>query len=155
MNNRIGEFIGPFTVVRHDERSSIVAIDEDGVIKRYYTSQIRPFMAQPSVLDDAIVECDIEDRKTQATPKEDELMHEEDSLQLNVDSQSLTEQSVTDQNHSIQNERDEEAAKARETLKQTDKAIGNKSPNQRPDDATSTKTHHVELVANRATLLEV
>ena len=35
LNNRIGEFIGPFTVLLHDERSKIIAIDHDGVIKRY------------------------------------------------------------------------------------------------------------------------
>ena len=37
VNGRIGEFIGPFTVLLHDGRSKIVPIDQDGGIKRYST----------------------------------------------------------------------------------------------------------------------
>ena len=56
VNNRIGEFIGPFTLLHHDDRSKTVAIDQDGVIKRYYASQIITFLEQPSMLDDSITE---------------------------------------------------------------------------------------------------
>ena len=34
VNIRIGEFVGPFTVLHYDEHSKFVAIDQDGVIKR-------------------------------------------------------------------------------------------------------------------------
>ena len=54
--------IWPFTILNHDERSNIIAIDQDGAIKRYYTSQIRPFFEQPSMLDDSFSERKIEDR---------------------------------------------------------------------------------------------
>ena len=54
--------------------SRIVAIDQDGVIKRYSTSQIRSFFEQLSVLDDSITERKIEDRdvKTDNYPEEPE-----------------------------------------------------------------------------------
>ena len=91
MNNRIGEFIEPSTVLHHDKRSKIVAIDQDGVIKRYSTTQVQLFIAQPSVLYDAIAERDIEKRYIELTPKEDEPTHEEKNIQLNVDSQSYGE----------------------------------------------------------------
>ena len=35
VNNRIGEFIGPFIVLHHDECSNIVAKDQDAAIRRY------------------------------------------------------------------------------------------------------------------------
>ena len=87
VNNRIREFIGPFTVLHHDERSKIVAIDQDGVIKRFSTSQIRLFLEKPSMLDDSITERKIEDRhdKTYKEPDEPEL--DGDNVQLNVDQQ--------------------------------------------------------------------
>ena len=62
MNNRIEEFIGSITVLHHDERSKIVTIDQDGVIKRYSKSQIRLFLEQPLMLDDSITESKIQDR---------------------------------------------------------------------------------------------
>ena len=61
MDNRIGEFIRAFAVLNHDERSKIIAIDPDGVIKRYPNLQIRPFLEQPSMVDDSIAERKIED----------------------------------------------------------------------------------------------
>ena len=39
VNYGIGEFIEPFTVLHHDERSYIAALDQDGVVKLYSTSQ--------------------------------------------------------------------------------------------------------------------
>ena len=72
MNNRIGEFIGPFTVLHHDERSKIVAIDYDGAIKRYSTSHTRPFLEQYSMLDDFIAERMIEDRHDKTYKEPDE-----------------------------------------------------------------------------------
>ena len=56
MNNRIRELIGPFTVLHFNERSNIVAIDQDRFTKRYSTSQIRPFLKKPSMLDESITE---------------------------------------------------------------------------------------------------
>ena len=72
VNNRIGEFIGTFTVLHYDERSKIVAIDQNGVIKRHSTLQIRPFLEQLSMLGDSITERKIEDCdvKTDNYPKE-------------------------------------------------------------------------------------
>ena len=56
VNNLTGEFIGPFPVLHHDKRPKIVSIHVDGAIKRYSTSQVRPFLEQPSMLDDSITE---------------------------------------------------------------------------------------------------
>ena len=88
MNNRIGEFIALFTVRNCYERSKIVAIDQDGVIKRYSTSQIRPFLEQPSMPDNSITERKIEEHhaKTDNDPKESE--YDGDNVQLNVGQQS-------------------------------------------------------------------
>ena len=44
VNNRMGEFIGAFTVPHHDERSKIVAIYQDVAIKRYSISQMKSFL---------------------------------------------------------------------------------------------------------------
>ena len=62
VNNRIGEFIVPFIVLRFDKLSKVVVINEDGAINRYSTSQIRPFLEKPSMLDNSIMEYKIEDR---------------------------------------------------------------------------------------------
>ena len=59
VNGRIAEFTGPSTSHHHDERSKIVAIDQASVIKRCSSSQIRPFVEQLSVPDDAIKDRDI------------------------------------------------------------------------------------------------
>ena len=61
VNNRMGEFVGPITVLHHDERSKIVAMDQDGITKRHSSSQIRPFLEQHSVLNGFITERKIED----------------------------------------------------------------------------------------------
>ena len=61
-NNRTEKFIGPFTVYHHDERSKIIAIFQDGAIKRYSASRIRPLFEQPSMLDDSITERKMVDR---------------------------------------------------------------------------------------------
>ena len=75
VNNREGEINGPFIILHHDERSKIVAIDQDSVIKRYLTSQIRPFLIKTSMFDDSIIDRKIEDRhdKTYKEPYEREL----------------------------------------------------------------------------------
>ena len=91
VNNRIGELIGPFTVLHHEERSKIVAIDQGGVIKRYSTSQTRPFLEQPSMLDDSITERKIEDRheimnqEPDEPDESDEPEYYGDNVQMNVD----------------------------------------------------------------------
>ena len=36
VNNRIGEFIGPFIVCQHDERCNAISIDQEEAIKRYF-----------------------------------------------------------------------------------------------------------------------
>ena len=90
VNSGIGELIGPFTATHHYERFKIVAIDQDGVIKRYYTSHIRPFLEQPSMLDDSIPERKIEDRHEEVNKGPDEPGEPEyngDNVQMNVDLQ--------------------------------------------------------------------
>ena len=87
VNNRIEEFIGPFTALHNDERSAIVAIDQDGVIKRYSSSQIRPFLKQPSMLDDSITERNIEGRHVRADKHPDEPEFDCDNVKLNIDKQ--------------------------------------------------------------------
>ena len=62
VSNHIGEKIGPFTVLHHDERSKIVSTYQDGGIKRYSTSQMRLFLEQPLMSDVFITEHNIEDR---------------------------------------------------------------------------------------------
>ena len=69
VNNRIGEFIGPFAFLHYDERSRIVAVHQGGAIKRYSSSQIIPFVKQQTVLDDAITDRDIEDRHNKTEPE--------------------------------------------------------------------------------------
>ena len=56
VNSGVEDFIVQFIVLHHDERSKIVTIDQYGVIKRYSTSHIRPFLEQASMLDDSIIE---------------------------------------------------------------------------------------------------
>ena len=65
-------------------------------------------------------------------------MHEEKNVQLNLDSQSYGQESVTEYCDNIQREHDKEIAKAREILRQTNIVVDNKSPGQRQDDAAST-----------------
>ena len=96
VNRRIGEFIGPFTILHHNERYKIVAIDQDGAIKRYSSSQIRPFFEQLSMLDYSITERKIEDRHDKTYKEPDEPEFDVDNVQLNVGQQSYGEQSITD-----------------------------------------------------------
>ena len=138
MNIRIGEFIGSFTVLHHDERSKIAAIDQDGTIKRYSSSQIRPFVAQPSELDDAKADRKIEDCHTKANPTEDEPTHDEKIVQLNFYSQPYGEQSATDDSDNMQKKHNKAIAKAREILMQTEEIMDNKPSNPRKDVAAST-----------------
>ena len=63
----------------------IFAIDQNGVIKRYSTSQIRLFLEQPSMLDDSVTERKIEDRHDNTDKDPDELEFDGDNVQLNVD----------------------------------------------------------------------
>ena len=94
INNSVGEFIEQFTVLHHDERYKIVAIDQDEVIKRYYPSQIWPFLEQPSALDDSIMERMIEDRHEKMNNEHgepDEPESDEDNVQMNIDQQPYRE----------------------------------------------------------------
>ena len=95
MNNRIGEFIGPFTDLHHDKRSKIVAIGQDGAIKRYFTSQVSPFLEQSETLDGSITKRKIEDRHEKTIKETDEPEEPEydgDNVQMNVDQYSYGEQ---------------------------------------------------------------
>ena len=91
MNNIIGEFVGQFTVLHHDKGSNIVAIYQDGGIKRYSTSQIWQFLEQLSILDESITQRKIKDshEKINKEPDEpDEPEYDGDRVQMNVDQQS-------------------------------------------------------------------
>ena len=92
LNNLIGEFIGPFTVQHHDERSKTVSTAQDGVIKRYSTFQIRPFLEKPSMLDDSFTERKIEERQDKTDNYREEAEFDADNEQLNIDQQSYREQ---------------------------------------------------------------
>ena len=73
MYSSIGEFVGPFAILNHDERSKIVFIDQDGEIKRYLTSQVRLFLDKPSMIDDSIAKRKIEDGHVKTDNDPDEL----------------------------------------------------------------------------------
>ena len=88
VNIRIGEFISLFTIVHHEERSKIIAIYHDGVIKRYFSEQIKPFLKQPSMLDEFIAKRKIEDRYDAPDQKKDEPLLGGDNVQLNIELQS-------------------------------------------------------------------
>ena len=138
--NRIGEFIGPFTVLHHDESSKIVAIYQKGVIKRYSTSQIRLFLEQPSMHGDSIRECKIEDRqeKMNKEPDEpDEPEYDGDNVQMNVEQQSYGEQSITDDRDNVNKDCDQEITKAREILEQKDGMM--KGSSNEPDQSTTSQ----------------
>ena len=117
VNNCIGHFIGPFTVLHHDERSNAAAVDQDGVIKRYTTSQTRPFLEQPSMLDDSITERKIEDRHDKTTKKPDEPELDGDNVQLNVDQQSYGEQSITNETENVTKNCDQRIKKSTRNLR--------------------------------------
>ena len=108
MNNRIGKFIVPFTALHHDECSKIVAIDQNGAIKRYCTSKIRSFLNQHSMLYDSVTERKIEDRhvKTRIDPYEPE--YDGDNVQLNVYRQSYGEQSIAYDSDEVTRARDQQ-----------------------------------------------
>ena len=112
-------------------------IDHDGAINWYSSSQIRPFVEKPSVLGDSIADRGIEDFHTESASKEDEPAYDEKNIQLNVDYESYGEHSVTNESDSIQKERDEEIAKARKILKQTDEIMNSNQSNQREYEAKS------------------
>ena len=84
MTNGKEELIGPFNVLHDEERSRIVVIDQDGVIKRYSTSLIIIFLEQLSILDDFITELQIEVRHVKVGRKSDEPEFYGVDLQLNV-----------------------------------------------------------------------
>ena len=73
MKSCIHEFIEPLTVLNHDERFKIAAIDQHRAIKGYFTSQIRPFLDQPSMLDEFITQRKIEDQRDKMDKYEDKL----------------------------------------------------------------------------------
>ena len=62
----MGEFVGRLTELHHDERAQNVAIEHNNVIKRYYSSQIRKFVAQPLVLNDPIADRSMEENHKEA-----------------------------------------------------------------------------------------
>ena len=94
MKNRIEEFIGPFTVLYHDERSKTFARDQDGFTKQCSTSQIRNFLEKSSILDDSSTER--ENRRLSCENDQNEHEYDDDNVQLNVDKQSYGEQSIYD-----------------------------------------------------------
>ena len=96
MNKRRRELTGPFRVIRHDERSKTVAIDQDGVVKRYFTSQIRLFLEQPSMLDDSTTDRKFNDSHFKTDDDRDEPELDGDNVLLNVDQQSYEQESITD-----------------------------------------------------------
>ena len=70
-----------------------MSIDQDRVIKRYSTSQIIPFLEQPSILDNSITERKIKDSRVKMNKEPDEPDESEydgDNVQINV-SQRHTE----------------------------------------------------------------
>ena len=85
VNNCIIEFIGSFTVLHHHDRSRIVALGQDGVSKRYTTSQIRTYLEQPPVLEDSITERKIEGRLVKTENDPDKPEYDGANEQLNVD----------------------------------------------------------------------
>ena len=101
VKGRIEEFIGPFTVPHHNECSKIVAKDQERVIKRYSTSQIRPFWEQLSMIDDSMTERKIKDRHGQTEKDPDEPEYEDSNVQLNVDQQLYGEKSITDDSDNL------------------------------------------------------
>ena len=75
-------FIGRFNVLHHNEDCKIVAEDQDGVFKRYSTSQIRLFLKKPSMLDNTIAEPKIHDRHVKTDNDQDELEYDDNNVQL-------------------------------------------------------------------------
>ena len=121
VSNRIGELIGPFNVLHYDECCKIIPIDQDGVIKRYSTSEIRLFLEQPSMIDVSITERKIEDRHDKAYEEPNEPEVDDDSAQLNFELQSYGEQSITDDRDNVTKNYDQEIIKEREILEQNGK----------------------------------
>ena len=60
VNNRIGEFIGPFPVLAYEPHSKIVVVNQNGEKKRYTTAQIRPYIPEPDVVQDSITELNMQ-----------------------------------------------------------------------------------------------
>ena len=75
-------------IVYHEDHSRIAAIDQDGVIYRYSSLHIRPFLGQTSVLDHAITDRDIEDQHKERTEDRDEPAQNEEHVQYNAYLQS-------------------------------------------------------------------
>ena len=85
VNNRTGEFIGSFTVLNHDERYKIVAVDQDGVTKLSSTSQVRSLLEKPPMFDDSITERNTEDRRDKTYNERDKSEFDGDNVHLNGD----------------------------------------------------------------------
>ena len=66
----------------------IISIDQHGVIKRYFSSQIKPLVEQPLVFDGAFADPSIEYNQKQAHQDEEEPSHQEGNELLSADSQS-------------------------------------------------------------------
>ena len=79
-----------------DERSQIVATNQEKAIIRYSLSQVRWFFEQTSSLDAATVDLEIEDLHTAATQDNNLTVHNEETAQCKIDSQSHREQLDTD-----------------------------------------------------------
>ena len=84
MDTKIGEFTVPFVVLYCDERSKLVPIDQNGVIKRYSSSQIRSYVEQTSMLDDSIKERKIKYCNLETKTDRDEPEYDCENVQLNV-----------------------------------------------------------------------
>ena len=96
VNSMIEECIGPFNVLRNDEQSKTIAVDQSGAIKRYSTSQIRPFWEHSSMLDDSITKHKIEGQHVWTDNEPDEPEFDCDDVQLDVDQQWYGEHSIID-----------------------------------------------------------
>ena len=81
-------------------------MDQERIIKRYYSSHIRPFLEKPSVLDSVIVDREIEDWDKAATKYSDEPIHNEEPVQWNMDSQTNGEQLNIDSDDDARKEQD-------------------------------------------------
>ena len=123
VNSRVDQFIRPFSILHHDERSRFVARDQKGFIKRYSLSQIRAFPERFSMLDDRMTKRKFEDGHEKKIKDPDEPQYDSDNVKLNVEKQSYGDQSITDDCDNVSKTRDLEITKARETPGQTENVM--------------------------------
>ena len=97
------------------------------MIKRYSSSQIKPFVKLSSVIDDTIADHDIKDCHNEAHQDKDESLHDEENMQRKTDSQFCGEHSITDNKNNAKDECATEISTAREILRQTDEIMNFRS----------------------------